>query len=142
MPTIAELIATRLTTGLVHPGGGDQPPMTMNMPGFRPTVMVPEVKKQIELTAKLIGEAIVHLIETEGHSEIVDSDELERLRITAAARPEGHNTVAVHCRCDRKRVNPLMHLAVAGDQVLVDGPQLITGIAGLSPRCPHRRVVG
>lgn len=83
--TVAELIAERLATGLVHPGDGtpSQPQMTIALPAFRSAGMPTELKKQVDLTTKLIGEAIVHLIETEGDHVLVQRAEFDALRAAA-----------------------------------------------------------
>ena len=73
---LSELIATKLSTGLEHPGDGkDQAPMTIRLPMFRTVGSNPALTKQVDLTVKLISEAIVYLIETEGNCDIVPRGE-------------------------------------------------------------------
>lgn len=78
--TIAELIADRLAKGLFHPGDPEteQAPMTIRLPMFRTVAAPPEVTRQVDLTVKLIAEAIVHLIETDGQSDIVPRAQIEQ----------------------------------------------------------------
>lgn len=82
MSTIAELISKGLAGGLLHPGYPEtqQQPVTIRLPLFRTAGMPPEVYQQVENTVQMIGEAIVHLIETDGGSVIIDREELENLR--------------------------------------------------------------
>lgn len=70
---IAALIADRLVNGITHPGSveEDQPPMLMRLPMFRTVGVAPEVHQQVDMTVKLIAEAIVHLIHTDGHIDFV-----------------------------------------------------------------------
>lgn len=134
---LAELIAKRLATGLVHPGNPDanQPPMPIMLPVFRTAGMPTEMVELAEKTAKLIGEAIIALIETEGATKLVPKAELEEWRGTLTSS----DTVTVHCHCDRAFVNPLLKLDNR-THVVVDGPRLLTMLAQRSTACPHQRV--
>lgn len=72
-PYIAELIAKKLAEGLDHPGDpqNGQPSMTIKLPLFQMPGVPPEMYKNIQMTVKLIAEAIVHHIETDGNSDII-----------------------------------------------------------------------
>lgn len=89
--TIAELISQKLSDGLPHPGypENDQPPSTIRLPLFHMAGMPQEVYEQVKSTVTMMGEAIVHVITTEGNSEIIPRDELEALRSELAQLKEG-----------------------------------------------------
>lgn len=96
-PAIADLITRHITNGgLIHPGNPDtgQPPIAIPAP-FRTTGMPDQQAKPINATAKLFGEALVHLIETHGNSDIIPSAELEQLR---AAEHQPGEPVPITCR--------------------------------------------
>lgn len=88
--TIAELISEALAEGLEHPGdpGSDQLPATIRLPLFRLAGQPPEMYEQIQGTVKLIGESIVHLIETKGESVIIARIELDALKTELAQLKE------------------------------------------------------
>lgn len=88
---IAELISDRLTNGLQHPGypGTDQPPVLIRLPLFKTAGLPPDFYTQIEETVKMLGEAIVHTIETDGESVIIPKAELDALREELAQLKEG-----------------------------------------------------
>lgn len=99
--TIAELITRHITThGLPHPGNpeANQPAFNIPLPGFRTTGMAPEMSKHVDTTAKLFGEAAVHLIETEGESVIIGRAELDRLRADDQEPGEAVPIVCDSCR--------------------------------------------
>jgi len=79
---IADLIANKLTNGLPHPGNieAGEEPVTIRLPLFKMASMPAEMYQQVEHTVKMLGEAIVHVIETDGDSEIVKKSELQALR--------------------------------------------------------------
>lgn len=89
-PTIAELISARLAGGLQHPGypETEQPSVTIRLPLFKTAGMPPEVYQQVTETVKMLGEAIVYTIETEGESVIIGRDELQALRTELAQLKE------------------------------------------------------
>lgn len=136
------LIAQRLTDGLTHPGDGDKQPAKMIPlpPGWRGNSgLAPEqaahFKQQAGLpdndVPRLIAEAIVHLLETDGASTIISSDQLEQLRADAATlddAPPGA-TVAVHCHCNAQK--PLFTAPVDRPKVTVDGRMMAKGIAAV-----------
>ena len=136
---ITELIEQKLISGLPHPGDPDAgtPPKTLQLPIFNTAGMPQEMADLVLSTARTIAEAVVHLIETDGKSEIVDSLELERLRSVGAEHPP--EMLAVHCRCDRDRTNPLMLLTYdGGPRIIIDAPALLTGLSHRKTKCPHR----
>lgn len=137
---IAELISKHLAEGIVHPGNpeADQAPMPILLPAFRTAGMPKEHTELVQTTVKILGEAIVHLIETEGESVIVPRDELAQLRTAVDGVDPHARSVAVYCRrCDRPRSNPLAHLVV-DDPILIDGRQLIGMLAKREVDCPHK----
>jgi hypothetical protein len=91
--TISSLIASNLKAGLPHPGYVEQniPPQVIHFPGMNhrgiPQQVLDHYAREAGLPSsdlpKLIGEAVVHLIETQGNSEIVTKTELESLRKAA-----------------------------------------------------------
>jgi hypothetical protein len=148
MTSIAALLAARLPAGLIHPGNPDanQPAQAIPMPGLSRTGIPPEMARQFASDAglpssdvtKLLAEAIVHLIETEGASTIIANTELDALRQAAAAAPEGTRAISVHCHCDNTRSMPLLMLTVGkGDHVSVNGGPLLRALARRNPDCPH-----
>lgn len=88
--TIAELISSRLANGLPHPGypNTEQGPSVIRLPLFRLAGMPDEMVKQIDETVKMIGEAIVHVVETEGETELIPRAELEALKAELAQLKE------------------------------------------------------
>jgi len=135
---IAELISKGLRDGFVHPGRKGSEPTPIILPMFRTAGMPKEMTELVDETADLLGEAIVALIEKEGSSEIVGKEKVAELRVADENAPR--RQVAVHCRCDRGRTNPLAILSVTNSsRVILDGKQLINGLAARSPECPHER---
>ena len=119
--------------GLIHPGDENKQPSPIVLPIFRTAGMPPEMKKLVDETSKLLGEAIVHLIETEGGCELVDRDAVTAMRDSAAPT----RVIGVHCRCDK--TNPLFILTVGEDsRVYIDGASFVQGISRLVKECPHR----
>ena len=78
--TIAALISQALVDGLEHPGNESEPPGTIRLPLFRMAGQPTEMYEQIQATVTMLGEAIVHLIETRGESVIVARSEFDALR--------------------------------------------------------------
>lgn len=133
-PQIAELIAKRLNTGLEHPGNPDanQPPMPILLPAFRTAGQAPEMVELAEKTAKLLGEAIVALIEGEGATKLVPKSQLQEWKGTLGSS----DTVTVHCRCDRAFIHPLLKVDNR-THVVVDGPRLLAMLHQRTIACPH-----
>lgn len=90
MTDIAGLISNSFINGMYHPGNDkEQKPSTIHLPLFRMAGQPPELYQQTEATVKMMGEAIVWLINNDGKSEIIDKDELAKLREDlSAARTE------------------------------------------------------
>jgi len=135
-PAIADLIAAALSGGLVHAGDGKEsdPVKVLGLPAFRAAGRPPEEAKLITSGTRMIAEAIVQLIEKD--HEIVDRTTLKLLQ--EAHQPTGA-VVAVHCRCDSTRTDPLAVLTINGPVALVDGKQLIGGLTKREAGCPHTR---
>jgi len=83
--------------------------------------------ERVNNTAKLIGEGIVHLIETAGQSEIVSHTELENLRV--AVVPDGQPTPVLCVSCRK----PLFWVNLTDGPAYVN-PQLVTAV---NAGCPH-----
>lgn len=141
-PQIAALISEHLIKGLIHPGDPDdnRPPAPIVLPPFRTVGMEPQMRELAEKTADLLAEAIVHLIETEGNTDLISRE--EQARAIATARPvEPARTVALHCRCDSSFTNPLAILTVTDSpHVVINGKQLIQGLTAREAACPHKAV--
>lgn len=128
------LIADRLPAGLMHPGDDDQPARPLVLAALNNIGISAEQAAHFANEAglpsndapKLIAEAIVHLLETEGGLELVSRAELEELRAEAAT-PQQANAVVpqidVFCHCNRQK--PLLQVPV-GDRakVTLDGGML------------------
>lgn len=128
----AALIAERLPAGLVHPGDpdNDQPAKLIPLPGLNnigiPADQAAFFAQEAGLpdndVPKLIGEAIVAMLSTEGW-EIVAGGELEQLRADAAQLPERPDAeLTVHCRCNP--AEPLLALSTAKAIAYVSGAAL------------------
>lgn len=145
--TIADLIARKLPD-LTHPGDGSGPIM-LPVSTFRNAGIPPEMAEQFAREAgypsaditKLIGEALVHLIETDGDSEIVRRSELADMRkATETAEPQRNRQVQIHCHCG----TPLFRVNIRNfdsDKPSVAGPELIKAMAMLGTECStaHRK---
>ena len=138
---IAELIAKNLPD-LTHPGDGNGA-ISLPVATFRPAGIPPEMAEQFAREAgyptaditRLVAEALVHLIETEGNSEIVSKTELADMRAaTAQAEPQRHRQVQVHCHCG----TPLFRASIKdfdSDKPRVAGPELIKAMRRLGIEC-------
>ena len=144
----ARLIAERLPAGLVHPGDGSTKPTPIPLPGLASTGIPPEQAKHFARQAglpagnapTLIGEAIVHLLETEldGGSTIIANTELAALRQAAADAPSGIRTIALHCQCDRTQSDPLLELRIGKtDKTIINAKPLLAALHARSVDCPH-----
>lgn len=144
---IAALIAEKLPD-LTHPGDGSGA-ISLPVSTFRTAGIPPEMAEQFARDAGypsaniplLIAEALVHLIETQGDSEIIRRSELTDMRKAAAtAEPQRHRQVHVHCHCG----TPLFRAQFRDfdtDKPRVAGPELIKAMAQLSTECAtaHRK---
>lgn len=141
-PAIAELIAEGLHSGLTHPGDPDKdvPPTPVRLAAFKAPPGAPaEMSDLINGTTKLVAEAIVHLIETKGGSQIVPAGELATLRLTAG-ESDGPLLMEISCRrCGQRTGRSLVVLSAGGDpsRIATDGPTLIRVLSAKSSRCPH-----
>lgn len=146
-----DLLASRLAAGLVHPGDPDngQQPIALPLPGLSSAGIPPEMAEQFARDAGypsaniplLIAEALVHLIETDGDSEIVRRSELATMRAaTKAAEPQRNRQIQVHCHCG----TPLFTAQFRDfdtDKPRVAGPELIKAMSQLGVECAtaHRK---
>jgi hypothetical protein len=99
----AALIAERLPTGLLYPGNPalNQPAKLIPLPGLRNLGISPDQATQFANEAglpsndapKLIAEALIHTLETDGGIELVDKSEIADLRAQLAA-PQQVNPAA------------------------------------------------
>jgi len=138
---IVDLIAAQLPD-LTHPGDGSGA-IKLPMASFRTAGIPPEMAEQFAAKAgypsaditRLIAEAIVHLIETQGASEIIGTAELSRLRrAEAAAEPKRHRQVQVACHCG----TPLFTATIAdfdSDHAKVAGSELIKAMRTFGSEC-------
>jgi hypothetical protein len=136
-PHIADLIASKLRDGIVHPGDPAKgvKPRTIALPFGMRAGQPQEMLDLMDATTTMLAEAVVHLIETDGDTALVPRDELEVLQ---AAAPDKGATVAVHCRCDPKGT-PLALLTVTHpDKAVLDGGALIRSLGKRDPACPHK----
>jgi hypothetical protein len=128
------LIAERLPNGLVHPGDGDkQPAKPIPMPWLGNLGLPPGQSEQFSREAgmptndapKVLAEAIVHLLETDGGFAIVPRTEIAQLRAQAATLDDLNPSaplVAIHCRCNP--TEPVLSLALGRAKVMLDGTVL------------------
>lgn len=79
-PTISQAIATALADGLYHPGNPETnlEPAKLSIPMFRTNVPKP-YSDAARTMNQLIGEAVVHLIETMDYT-IISNGDLKELR--------------------------------------------------------------
>lgn len=137
---IADLISAGLRNGLTHPGRNGGQPIPIVLPMFRTAGQPQEMSDLVNETAELLGEAIVALIEEDGGSEIISKEQAVEMRIAEQDESKTRH-VAVHCRCDNDRTDPLAILTITNSPVvLIDGKQLLGGLAQRSPEHPHQRV--
>lgn len=125
--TPAELIAHNLAS-LPHPSGG-----VLGLPGFQTRLLPAAMRDQVGQTSREIGEAIVHLLTSNGYRVVSDSD------TAPIPAPAGSTPIAaLTCRvCG----TVLLELSLVDPRrVLTDGPALLAGLSNRSPECPHARV--
>ncbi len=137
VPSVAELIANALNTGLVHPGDPSKgiKPKPIALPFGRKASMPQEYSDLMDATVKLLSEAIVALIE-EGH-EIVPREEAVVMRRAVGEGPPHPLAMGVHCKC---RDEPLVMVPPpSNDRIVLDGKTLIRQVSKLDARCPHER---
>lgn len=138
--TTVDLIARSLPE-LTHPGDGKAGPIVLPLPMFRTAALPPEMAQQFAKDAglpspdiaKLVAEAIVHLIESDNKT-IVDNAELTQLRADAAAGIERHRQPQVRCSACQQ---PLFRINVDTANPTISGPHFIETISKLNATCPH-----
>lgn len=137
-PAIANLIGARLKAGLVHPGDPERnvPSRQVALPFGMQKGMPKEMSELVDETTKMIAEAIVFLIETEGGCEIVPRDEAAEMR-RAVGQQAPAPLLPVHCHCDPS--NALVFLrAPVNERITIDGGSLIRTLAERDEACPHK----
>lgn len=145
-----DLLATRLATGIIHPGDPDngQPPTPLLLPGLSGTGIPDEMAAHFANEAgvptnnapRMLAEAIVALLETDlaGGSTIIPTADLEQLRQNATEATTDTRIVSIHCACDATMTHPLLELPIANnDHIIINGGTLLRGMDALSPDCPH-----
>lgn len=123
---VADIVTKGLREGLIHPGdeSRNMPAVGIPLLPFKTAGMPPEMVTHVEATAKLMAEAIVHLIATE--VTLVDNAEYAKLTDTEhPPMPDGPR-VMVYCRCQR----PLTRLMTKDNIATVDGPTFISTLIG------------
>lgn len=85
--------------------------------------------------AGLVAEAIVHLIETEGDSEIVPKSQLRQLSTASQAGTERHRRIRLNCTlCG----NPIIaQMNVDTQNPSINGPYFLELMQKINPACPH-----
>lgn len=139
-PELAALIANALQNGIMYPGDPERriAPRPIMLP-FKPSAGMPqEMADLMSETTRQLGEAIVHLIETTGDSEIVPKAQIRSLRHAAGAETARQPVMPVSCRhCD----TTLMQLTVDDPaSVRIDGRALLRNLRKLDAKCPHQAV--
>lgn len=129
----AVLIADNLGR-LVHPGDGRSPAMVVPLIGYRTTAMPDEYAEQMRGSAKLVGEAIVHTIESGGYS-IVSTAELAELRKQAKSGVDRHRHIGLTCTHCRNPIVKRINIDV--ENPTVNGPHFIEQMHSLHAACPH-----
>lgn len=129
---IVEKIVAGLREGLRHPGNPEteQPPITVTLPGFNPVGLPPEVAKQLDVSAKLMAESIIALIETD--HEIVSK--ADAVKIREAPADAGRQNLQLTCRC--KTVLGVVSYN-GNSQIRIDGRSLIEALNNREAVCPH-----
>lgn len=101
--------------------------------------MPKEMSDLMGATTKLLSEAIVYTIESEGQSDIISKSEARSMRKAVGEGPNGPFHVPVHCLCDTGRSDPLVILTMDGSDgpITVDGPSLLRSLAQRRVAHPH-----
>lgn len=140
--SVIDLVAQALANGLTHPGDQKSGPIALPLPMFRTASLPPDMAEQFAQEAglphadiaRLTAEALVHTMENAGKG-IVDTAELERLQaVDAAAEPQRHRDVDIHCRCGAK----LLRANITGldtDKPQVFGKRFIEAAHQVRPEC-------
>jgi len=94
---VAQMLAGKLSEGLIHPGDDTTPARVLVLPGFRTVGMPEAMAVEVNDYAKLIAEAIVATIVDDG-SAIVPAEELALIRKAMdVAEPPTQQVVRVTC---------------------------------------------
>jgi len=99
--SVIQLLADRFTSGIAHPGE-DGKPALLNLPRFNaiPDEMAEQFAQHAHLPhadmPRLLAEAVVHTLKTEGHYAIISQAELDELRAKAEGAPEATRIIEVY----------------------------------------------
>lgn len=125
----AELIAANLAA-LPHPDGAPR-----QLAGFTTALLPDALREQVTRAATDIGDAIVHLLETNGY------------RITTATEPAGDTptepsaaTPVGHLHCTHCDTRLLSLNLVDPAHIMTDGRALLRALAARGKDCPHDAV--
>lgn len=120
--TPAELIAANLHA-LPHPDGTPR-----QLAGFNTQLLPDAMQKQVQDTAKDIGAAIIHLLESSGYHITTETP--------TDPDDEPIQAANIHCTlCDAKLLT--LNL-VNPTHSLTNGPLFIEALTQLKPECPHQ----
>lgn len=140
---MAELIARKLREGMIHPGDPDNdiPPQPIILPFTHAPGRPKEMNDLLDATVKMLSEAVVSTMVTEGGVDMTPRDELAELRMAAGEVAPGTNVIPVYCHCDGQRTDPLMLLTITNPNfIIVNGPHVLRGLRGRAEKCPHERI--
>lgn len=135
---IAALLTEKLKTGIMHPGNTDKgtEPRPILLPFMSASGRPKEMNDLIDATARMLGEAVVSTIVTDGDCELVPKGEAGQLRVAAGTEGPGPNFVPVYCRCNGD--TPLFVLTVTDPRaIVVDGMALLSGLQQRAVEHPH-----
>lgn len=99
---IVQLLADRFTSGIAHPGE-DGKATLLNLP-IRNSAIPPEMSEHFAQSAnlphadlpKLLAEAVVHTLKTEGKYAIIPQAQLDELQARADGGPDGTRVIEVY----------------------------------------------
>lgn len=114
-----DLIARTLPAGLPHPGDDNTPPRLIPLPGFRATGMSDEQAQElVGQSSKLVAEALVHLLRSNGIAVDRTETEFVELEKQAADAPDGARIISI---CTAPASDPVLQLTVSksDDRVVV-----------------------
>jgi hypothetical protein len=139
-------LLTQALPGLTHPGVDGQGSIQLPVAAFRAAATLPpQVAEQFAADAalptaniaQLFAEAIIHLIEQGGDSEIVPRAELNALRANSTTIAPTRQ-VEFHCLACGTMLFGAQLRDSNTDKPRLAGPGLIAAVSSLNPQCPHR----
>lgn len=133
---VAQMLAVKLSEGLIHPGDAKNPATVLQLPGFRTVGMPAQLAEQMTDYAKLIGEAIVATIEDDG-SAIVSAAELTQVReMLKMTEPVTAQVIRVNCTvCGNFLFS--MNINPGNPTPGVNGPYFLGQLQSIPIDCPH-----